>query len=53
MSAPDGRWAAYMSDESGRNDVYVLQFPGPGGKRQATGFGDGGLRIPVATWLGR
>ena len=25
--SPDGRWIAYMSDESGQNEVYVLPFP--------------------------
>jgi serine/threonine-protein kinase len=30
--SPDGRWMAYMSDESGRTEVYVRPFPGPGGK---------------------
>jgi len=29
--SPDGRWLAYVSDESGRNEVYVQPFPGPGG----------------------
>ncbi len=28
----DGRWMAYNSDESGRTEVYVQPFPGPGGK---------------------
>jgi Tol biopolymer transport system component len=28
--SPDGRWLAYTSDESGRNEVYVRSFPGPG-----------------------
>jgi Tol biopolymer transport system component len=28
--APDGRWIAYSSTESGRSDVYVRAFPGPG-----------------------
>ena len=32
--SPDGRWLAYVSNESGRFDVYVQPFPGPGGKRQ-------------------
>jgi dipeptidyl aminopeptidase/acylaminoacyl peptidase len=27
--SPDGRWIAYMSDESGRNEVYVTSFPRP------------------------
>lgn len=33
---PDGRWVAYVSDESGRPEVYVAPFPGPGGKRQVS-----------------
>ena len=28
--SPDGRWLAYNSDESGRSEVYVQPFPGPG-----------------------
>jgi eukaryotic-like serine/threonine-protein kinase len=30
--SPDGRWVAYQSNESGRVEVYVQPFPGPGGK---------------------
>jgi Tol biopolymer transport system component len=30
--SPDGRWLAYLSNESGRAEVYVQPFPGPGGK---------------------
>ena len=30
----DGKWVAYQSDESGRGEVYVVPFPGPGGKWQ-------------------
>jgi Tol biopolymer transport system component len=30
--SPDGRWLAYISDESGRYEVYVQPYPGPGGK---------------------
>ena len=30
--SPDGKWIAYASDESGRSEVYVAAFPGPGGK---------------------
>jgi Tol biopolymer transport system component len=36
---PDGRWIAYASNESGRNEVYVAPFPGPGGKRQVSTAG--------------
>jgi serine/threonine protein kinase/Tol biopolymer transport system component len=32
--SPDDRWVAYMSEESGRYEVYVQPFPGPGGKWQ-------------------
>jgi Tol biopolymer transport system component len=32
MFSPDGRWLAYVSDESGRQEIYVRPFPGPGGK---------------------
>jgi Tol biopolymer transport system component/predicted Ser/Thr protein kinase len=34
--SPDGRWLAYVSDESGRYEVYVRPFPGPGGKWQVS-----------------
>jgi Tol biopolymer transport system component len=38
--SPDGRWLAYMSNESGSYEVYVRPFPGPGGKWQiSTGGG--------------
>jgi Tol biopolymer transport system component len=32
--SPDGRWLAYMSNESGRYEIYVQPYPGPGGKWQ-------------------
>jgi Tol biopolymer transport system component len=37
MFSPDGRWVVYQSDESGREEVYVRPFPGPGG------------RVPIST----
>jgi serine/threonine-protein kinase len=37
--SPDGQWIAYVSNESGRNEVYVLPFPGPGPKRQVSTTG--------------
>ena len=37
--SPDGRWLAYMSGESGRSEVYVREFPGPGGKWQLSAGG--------------
>jgi len=30
--SPDGKWLAYVSDESGRAEVYVQPYPGPGAK---------------------
>lgn len=30
--SPDGRHLAYTSNESGREEVYVMPYPGPGGK---------------------
>ena len=40
MFSPDGRWIAYHSHESGRNEVYVRPFPGPSGRSQiSTGGG--------------
>ena len=30
--SPDGRWVAFQSDESGRDEVYVQPFPGQGSK---------------------
>ncbi len=32
--SPDGRWPVYISDESGRFEIYVQPYPGPGGKWQ-------------------
>jgi serine/threonine protein kinase/Tol biopolymer transport system component len=38
--SPDGKWLAYMSNESGQFEIYVRPFPGPGGKWQiSTGGG--------------
>jgi serine/threonine-protein kinase len=32
--SPDGRWLAYASNESGKFEIYVQPYPGPGGKWQ-------------------
>jgi hypothetical protein len=42
--SPDGRWLAYVSDESGRYEVWVQGFPGGSGKRQVSNGGGGGPR---------
>jgi len=34
--SPDGRWISYVSDESGRYEIYIQPYPGPGGKRQVS-----------------
>jgi dipeptidyl aminopeptidase/acylaminoacyl peptidase len=34
--SPDGRWIAYESDESGANQIYVIPYPGPGGRNQVS-----------------
>ncbi|HTM58419.1 MAG TPA: protein kinase [Candidatus Udaeobacter sp.] len=37
--SPDGRWIAYDSDQSGRTEVYVRSFPGPGAPVQISNQG--------------
>jgi len=37
--SPDGRWLAYVSDESGGPEIYVQPYPGPGGKWQISNGG--------------
>ena len=47
---PDGRWIAYQSNESGRTEVYVQPFPGPGRNWQiSTESGGTCLRSGAAT----
>jgi eukaryotic-like serine/threonine-protein kinase len=48
--SPDGHWLAYSSDESGRVEIYVQPYPGPGGKWQIST--DGGNE-PVWNRSGR
>ena len=45
--SPDGKWMSYVSDESGRPELYVVPFPGPGEKMQVTSGGS-----DDALWLG-
>jgi Tol biopolymer transport system component len=47
--SPDGRWLAYMSNESGVSTIYARSFPGPGGKWQ---IASGGV-TPVWSQNGR
>jgi Tol biopolymer transport system component len=37
--SPDGKWMAYTSDESGKNEVYVVPFPKREGKWQISSGG--------------
>jgi eukaryotic-like serine/threonine-protein kinase len=37
--SPDGRWLAYASNESGRLEIYVVPYPGPGGRWQISTSG--------------
>ena len=37
--SPDGRWVAFTTDESGREEVVVQPFPGPGGRVQVSANG--------------
>ncbi len=45
--APDGRWVAYQSDESGQDEIYVQPFPSTGAKFRIS---RGGGRAPQ--WRG-
>jgi Tol biopolymer transport system component/tRNA A-37 threonylcarbamoyl transferase component Bud32 len=50
--SPDGKWIAYLSDETGRFEVYVQSFPDGGRKVQVTTSGTAGARSsqPVTWW---
>ena len=47
MFSPDAKWIAYVSDATGRDEVYVREFPGPGRSLQVS---DGGGQSPL--WCG-
>ena len=34
--SPDGKWVAYESNESGRPEIYIQPFPGPGPKARVS-----------------
>ncbi|MBI4472227.1 MAG: PD40 domain-containing protein [Acidobacteria bacterium] len=34
--SPDGRWIAYTSNESGRDEIFVVPHPAPGGRWQVS-----------------
>jgi len=39
--SPDGHWIAYVSNESGRSEIYMQAFPGPGAKVRVSTSGGG------------
>jgi serine/threonine-protein kinase len=39
--SPDGNWLAYSSNKSGREELYVRPFPGPGNEVQISSGGAG------------
>jgi len=39
--SPDSRWIAYVSNKSGRDEVYVQSFPEPGIEQQVSDMGAG------------
>jgi serine/threonine protein kinase len=44
--SPDGKWLAYLSDESGQLQLYVAQLPGAGEKQQVSTDGPEGILAP-------
>ncbi len=41
--SPDGKWIAYQSDKTGRYEIYLRRFPGPGGDSSVST--DGGNQV--------
>jgi dipeptidyl aminopeptidase/acylaminoacyl peptidase len=41
--SPDGKWIAYQSDKTGRFEIYLRRFPGPGGDSSVST--DGGNQV--------
>lgn len=50
--SPDGRWMAYMSNETGQDEVYVTSFPEAKGRWQVS-QGKGGGHDPIWAHNGR
>jgi len=48
--SPDGRWLAYASDQTGRFEIYVTPYPGPGPRVQVSAAGG---RAPIWARNGR
>jgi len=41
--SPDGKWIAYQSDKTGREEIYIRPFPGPGSDTRIST--DGGIQV--------
>jgi len=50
MLSVDWRWLAYVSDESGQEQVCVSRYPGPGGSQLVSVYGG---TVPVWSGDGR
>jgi serine/threonine-protein kinase len=48
--SPNGQWLAYVSNQSGRHEVYVQPYPGPGERHLISTNGGG---QPAWSWDGR
>jgi hypothetical protein len=46
--SPDGRWVAYQSNESGRQEIYVRPFVPPGGAGAAAGTAGNQWQVSTA-----
>jgi Tol biopolymer transport system component len=44
LLSPDGKWLAYFANNSGRFEVYVQPFPGPGPRQQVSTSGGAQIR---------
>jgi Tol biopolymer transport system component len=44
--SPDGRWVAYMSNESGRMEIYVRPFAGPAASGVGANAAERNVRLP-------
>jgi serine/threonine protein kinase/Tol biopolymer transport system component len=42
--SPDGRWIAHQSNETGQFEIYLQQFPGPGGRQRVSTAGGAQVR---------
>ena len=45
--SPDGKWIAYMSDETGRMEMFVKAFPGGGRSWRVSTNGISGVTVPL------